>query len=181
MKFSHNTFRRIQPLPLLLALILVLGSLVWIQASVSPAAAQEPPAGEISMSVQLVPGDDFTTAAIGTTPVFFVGDTFKVSIVAENVEDPGIFGGQFELAFETEYLAGVADSMVPGAAMQPVVVAVNEIDNEVGKVAYAGSRQGDLDNLAGNVVLATLTFEAVGATEPPEGQTTTPSTPYPLR
>ncbi|MBN1218209.1 MAG: hypothetical protein JXM69_04715 [Anaerolineae bacterium] len=125
------------------------------------------------MSVQIFPGDDVGTAAIGTTPVFYVGDTFKVSIVAENVEEPGIFGGQFELAFETDYLQGVDDSMVPGAAMQPVVVAVNEIDNAVGKVAYAGSRQGDLENVAGNVVLATLTFEAVGATEPPEGQTTT--------
>ncbi|MBN1991641.1 MAG: hypothetical protein JW953_02985 [Anaerolineae bacterium] len=173
MILRRNIFHRVLTLPLLLALLLALGSLVWIQASVSPAAAQEPAAEDNGMSVQIVPvEDDFSTAAIGSTPVFYVGDTFRVSIVAENVEDPGIFGGQFEIGYEVEYLQAVEGSLTPGSAMEPVIVAVDEIDASAGMVEYAASRKGDVENLLGNVVLATLTFEAVGPTEPPEGATT---------
>ena len=53
----------------------------------------------------------------------------------------------------------------------PVVVALSSF--EEGIVRWAASREGDLDNVSGDVVLATLTMEAVGPTEPPEGQTTT--------
>jgi hypothetical protein len=170
MTISRNTYWRI----LTIALVLVLGSLVWVQASVSPAAAEGPSAGDTGMSVQIVPfGDDFTAASIGTTPVFYVGDTFKVSIVAQNVEDPGIFGSQFEINYETPYLQAQAGSLQSGSSLEPVVVALNEVDQQAGQVLYAASRQGNLDNVKGDVVLATLTFEAVGATEPPEGKTTT--------
>jgi hypothetical protein len=170
MRFTRNIFWRI----LAISLLLALGGMVWIQAPVSPVAAQGPSAGDAGMSVLIVPvNEGLGTAALGTTPVFNVGDTFKVSIVAQNVTDPGIFGGQFEITYETTYLEAVANSLQPGAAMEPVVVAVDEIDPEAGLVKYAASRQGNVDNLAGNVVLATLSFKAVGATEPPEGQTTT--------
>lgn len=170
MRFTRNIFWRI----LAISLLLALSGMVWIQAPVSPAAAQGPSAGDAGMSVLIVPvNEGLGAAALGTTPVFNVGDTFKVSIVAQNVTDPGIFGGQFEISYETDYLEAVADSLKPGAAMEPVVVAVDEIDPEAGLVKYAASRQGNVDNLAGNVVLATLSFTAVGATEPPEGQTTT--------
>ncbi len=160
---------------LLLALILALVSLVWIQGSSSPVSAQEPPLdeSETGMSIQIVPVEgDFETAGIDSTPVFYVGDTFKVSIVAENVEDPGMFGSQFNIAFDTAHLQAVDGSLMSGNDMEPVVVAVSEVDNEAGMVRWAASRQGDLDNLVGDVVLATLSFEAVGATEPPEGTTT---------
>jgi hypothetical protein len=66
----------------------------------------------------------------------------------------------------------VEGSLLPGADLEPVVVAVSNINNVDGLAAYAASRQGDLDNVAGNVALASLKFEAVGPTEPPEGQTT---------
>jgi hypothetical protein len=66
----------------------------------------------------------------------------------------------------------VEGSLLPAADLEPVVVAVSNIDNVNGLGVYAASRQGDLDNVAGNVALASLKFEAVGPTEPPEGQTT---------
>jgi uncharacterized protein YheU (UPF0270 family) len=170
MAFTRNTLSRI----LTIALILVLAGLVGIQASASPVVAQELTAGESQgMSVQVYIEDGLKIAEVGTTPVFEVGDTFKVSIVAENVEEPGIFGGQFELDFDTDYLNAVEDSLVSGEAMKPVVNPINVLDNEQGIVRYAASRQGSVDNLLGDVVLATLSFEAMGATEPPEGQTTT--------
>lgn len=166
MKFTHTIFQRIPTW--LLAVALIAGSLVWLQTAASPAAAESP--DDAGMSVQIVP--EMGVAGLGTTPVFKVGDTFKVSIVAQNVTDPGLFGGQFEVTYQTEYLEAVADSLTPGAAMQPVVVAVSQIDPAAGVVKYAASRQGNVTNLTGNIVLATINFKAVGATEPPEGATT---------
>ncbi|MFC1975395.1 cohesin domain-containing protein [Chloroflexota bacterium] len=173
MKFTRNTSHKALTLPLFLTLVLALVGMVWIQASISPVSAQEPPAEETGMSVQIIPVEDFGVAGIDSTPVFEVGDIFRVSIVAQNVEDPGIFGSQFEITFEADYLQVIGGSLVSGSEMEPVVIAVSEVDNEAGVVKYAASRQGNLENLVGNVVLATLSFEAVGATEPPEGQTTT--------
>jgi hypothetical protein len=170
MIFSCRKLLRILTLALVVA---ALGGVIWTQSSVSPALAQGPD-DEPSLSILIVPeGDSFSIASVGTPPVFTVGDIFKVSIVALGVADPGIFGGQFEITYDTVHLAAVDGSLLPGTAMEPVVVAVSNIDAAAGLVQYAASRQGNLvDNLAGNVVLATLRFEAVGPTEPPEGQTT---------
>jgi hypothetical protein len=170
MKILPTNFYRL----LSFALILVaLTGAVWLQASANPVAAQEPETEEPVLSILVIPdGDGFSVANLGTTPVFEVGDTFKVSIVALGIIEPGIFGSQFEIAYNTDHLAAVEGSLVSGEAMEPVVTAVSNIDNAAGRVAYAASRQGDVENLTGNVVLATFGFEAVGATEPPEGQTT---------
>lgn len=155
---------------LALAFILVAGVMGWFQLFASPAAAQEP--GEPQLVILVVPvGEDVATAEVTPPPVFNVGDIFKVAIVAQGVESPGIFGGQFELTFDTNYLQAVAGSLEPGADLQ--VSPVQGIDNTTGLITFAGSRQGDVDNLTGDVVLATVSFEAVAATEPPEGQTTT--------
>ncbi len=170
MIFTRNKFCRV--LTFTLALV-VLSSMVWIQASVSPVAAQAPETEETVLSILIIPeGEKFSIASVGTPPVFEVGDIFKVSIVALGVTDPGIFGSQFELTYDTSHLAAVDGSLASGLAMEPVVIARSLIDPAEGLVAYAASRQGDIDNLSGNVVLATLRFEAVGPTGPPEGQTT---------
>ena len=138
-----------------------------------PTAAQEPEVSDVNLSLQITTEKNALSAAdANATPVFNVGDRFNVSIVALRGQEPGIFGGQFEISYETDYLRAVADSLVPGSALNPVVNPVHEIDQANGIVRFAASRQGDLENVAGNVVLATLTFEAVGATEPPEGQST---------
>ncbi len=160
------------PFVLLFVLAILVSSLGL--AAVAPAEAQEPGAESPQLVVLIIPPDgEASVAEIGPTPVFDVGDTFQVAVVAQGVVDPGVFGGQFEIAYQPEFLNVVEGSMVTGAALQPVIEAVNSVDNTTGLASFAASRQGDLDNLLGDVVLATLTFEAVGATEPPEGQTTT--------
>jgi hypothetical protein len=170
MTSTQNKFLRVLIFTLVLA---ALGGMVWIQASVSPAAAQGSDVDEPTLSILIVPeGETFSIASIGVAPTFEVGDVFKVSIVALGVADPGIYGGQFEVAYDTNYLEAVEGSLLPAADLEPVVVAVSNIDNVNGLGVYAASRQGDLDNVAGNVALASLKFEAVGPTEPPEGQTT---------
>lgn len=165
-----NKFYRI--LICVLALVILVG-LVGVQALVSPVAAQSPEDTEPVLSILIIPdGEGFRVAGVSTPPVFNVGDTFKVSVVALGVTEPGIFGGQFEITYDTNYLTAVEDSLVSGTALEPVVVALANIDNSAGLVQYVASRKGNLDNVSGNVTLASFRFEAVGATEPPEGQTT---------
>jgi subtilisin family serine protease len=84
------------------------------------------------------------------------GDSFKVSVVAGDVGQPGIFGGQFSLTFDPQYLEA---SNLQGDSRMPFVVARN-VDNAVGRVTFAASRQGDVENLVGGVTLATLDFRA---------------------
>jgi len=155
-----------------LGLFLAVGSLLWLQGAASPAAAQEP-TDTIDLSLQILLDDEASASAIGTTPVFNVGDVFKISIVAEGVTDPGIFGSQFEVVYDTEFLQAVDGSLVSGPNMEPVVIAVSDFNLEGGVVSWAASRQGDVENLSGDVVLATLSIEAIAPTEPPEGTTTT--------
>lgn len=155
---------------LLLTFILVVGAVGWLQMSAAPAAAQEP--GDANLVILVIPSSgSVSTAEVVPPPVFEVGDVFTVAIVAQGVEPPGIFGGQFELTFDTAYLQAVVGSLAPDPDFP--VSPVQVIDNGAGLVQFAASRQGDVDNLAGDVVLATLSFEAIAATEPPEGQTTT--------
>lgn len=151
--------------------LVFLGSLGWVPVPVSSVAAQEPETEEPVLSILIIPeGDEFSVAGVGTIPIFKVGETFRVSIVALGITDPGMFGGQFDVFYETEHLEALEGSLQSGPAMEPVVIALQEINTEAGTVRYAASRRGDVDNLTGNVVLATFRFEAVGAT--PEGETT---------
>jgi hypothetical protein len=85
-------------------------------------------------------------------------EEFEVSIVVRNATD--LFGGQFELSFDPAYLQGVEGSLEPGADLAPSVVGVANIDNEAGSVSFAAARKGDVDELSGDVVLATMRFVA---------------------
>jgi len=168
---KHNKFQRI--LIWAVGLTLAIASLIWIQASASPAAAQGPDADPVDMTIRVEQTDSgLSLSAIGPTPVFNVGDQFKISIVAEGVTEPGIFGSQFEVNFDPVHINAVEGTFESGPAMSPVVVAVNSVDNVAGLAGWAASRQGDVDNVFGDVVLATITLEAMSPTEPPEGATT---------
>ena len=144
MTFTRNKLIRILTLALVWA---ALGGIIWTHGSALPAAAQTPAGDEPTLSILIVPeGDGFGIASVGTPPVFEVGDLFKVSIVALGVAEPGLFGGQFELTYDTNHLAAVEGSLEPGAAMQPVIVAVDNIDSAGGLVEYAASRQAYIKN-----------------------------------
>jgi hypothetical protein len=159
-------------LMLCIGLAITMGSLIWLQASASPASAQGPEVPVVRLWVQ-VTENSLEPLAVDPPPVFFVGDIFTISIVVLGVPDPGIFGSQFEVVYDTAHLQAVTGSLVPGDTLEPVVIALSQIDNASGVAAWAASRQGDLPDVPGDVVLASLTMEATGATEPPEGETTT--------
>jgi hypothetical protein len=155
-----------------LGLVIALGSLSWLPGAAAPAAAQSPETADLTLKV-FQTQEGLGIAAIGSTPTFDVGDIFTISIVAQGVTEPGIFGSQFELQFDPVHVQAVEGSLLSGVAMEPVVIGLSEIDNVAGLVRYAASRRGDIENLTGDVVLATLSLEAISPTEPPEGQTTT--------
>ncbi len=92
------------------------------------------------------------------------GEEFEVSVIVKEVT--GLFGGQFQLSFDPTYLAAVEGSLQPGSDMEPSVVGVREIDNDAGSISFAVSRQGDVEELSGEViVLATVRFTALVPTQ----------------
>jgi hypothetical protein len=91
------------------------------------------------------------------------GEVFDVSVIAQGVT--GLFGGQFELSFDPLYLQAVDLSLSPGAALEPSVVGVESIDNVAGSISFAVSRQGDAEELSGDIVLATMSFTALAPVE----------------
>jgi hypothetical protein len=88
-----------------------------------------------------------------------VGQVFTASVVVHN--SPGIFGGQFNITFDSSYLEGVASSLQPGAALGDTLEGTRSITPSL--ISYAVSRRGDVADLSGDVTLATVRFTATSA------------------
>jgi hypothetical protein len=98
-----------------------------------------------------------------------VGSEFQVQIIAENVQGPaGLFGAQFQLNFDREYLQAVDSGVHVGTVLEPALAPVQRVDNQGGYVLFAATRQNAAPELNGNVSIATLQFRAVKQT--PHGQ-----------
>ena len=127
--------------------------LVLLLALVVPQAALAGPLAE---------GSALSVEVLGPTEVA-EGDEFEVSVTVKSVT--GLFGGQFELSFDPTYLEAVDGSLAAGVAMEPSVVGVKDIDNVAGSISFAASRQGDVQELSGDIVLATVRFVALVPTQ----------------
>ncbi len=84
------------------------------------------------------------------------GQTFEVAIVANRVTEPGLFGVQFKLDFDPTLVQVDSLRLHPDLNL----VADQTIQNDVGQVSIAASRQGQMPNLTGDLTLATLTLTA---------------------
>jgi hypothetical protein len=84
------------------------------------------------------------------------GQTFDVAVVANRVTEPGLFGIQYKLNFDPRLL------QVDSLRLHPDLdLVVDEtIDNQAGQVSIIASRRGRVDNLTGDITLATFTFTA---------------------
>ncbi len=82
------------------------------------------------------------------------GETFSVTVVAQNVPDPGLYGVQFEINFIPALIT--LSNLQPNPDLSFVVR--NEVDNTAGKLRLVASRQGNVPGLTGDVTL--LTFDA---------------------
>ncbi len=84
------------------------------------------------------------------------GQTFEVILKANQLAEPGLFGLQFKLNFNP------AQAQVEQLRLAPALsLVVNQaIDNPAGQVSIVASRQGQTDNLTGDLILTTFTFTA---------------------
>lgn len=84
------------------------------------------------------------------------GQTFEVTVVANQVSEPGLFGVQFKLNFDPGLVQ--VDHIRIHPALELVVD--ETIQNDIGQVSLVASRQGRVSNLTGQVTLATLRLTA---------------------
>jgi len=118
-----------------------------------------PPAGKVVLNVNLSP-----SALAANT--FTVGDEFDVEIMAQGADaSSAIYGAQFKLNYDAASLEVVAGTLQPGAKMTPNVIALTKVDNGAGMAQLAYSLQGDVPGQTGDVVVATVRFRAIGASD----------------
>jgi len=121
------------------------------------------PFGQSDSSVAFV----FPSAITGTIDLVMngpaavaTGDTFSVAVVAQHIPDPGLYGAQFEINFNPTLLT--LSNLQPNPDLSFVVL--NEVDNTLGKLRFAASRQGNVPGLTGDVTL--LTFDVTAGNTP---------------
>lgn len=89
-----------------------------------------------------------------------LSQTFSVTVVAQNVPNPGLYGVQFEINFDPSLLS--LGNLQPNPDLSFVVR--NVVTNTLGKLTFVASRQGNVPGLTGAVTL--LTFDATAAASP---------------
>lgn len=89
-----------------------------------------------------------------------VGQTFELQVVASNIPDPGIFGYQFRLEWDSAVFEAISVSPNPDF---PVIA-----KDELTAAGYqiAASRQGDVADMAGPLTLLTVEMKANVITDP---------------
>jgi hypothetical protein len=84
------------------------------------------------------------------------GQAFEVTVQANNITEPGLFGAQFKLNFDPALLQAASIRIHPDLDL----VVEDSIDNQSGQLSVIASRSGQVNNLTGDFPLATVTFTA---------------------
>jgi hypothetical protein len=100
--------------------------------------------------------DPLALAFDGPTSVV-PGETFNVSVQAQGVAEPGLYGAQLEINYDPNLLSVNNLQINPDLSF----VVQNNIDPTTGKIRLAASRQGNVAGLSGDVTL--VSFEATAA------------------
>jgi rhodanese-related sulfurtransferase len=91
-----------------------------------------------------------------------VGDIFTIDIIVDSAGS-AVYGAQYELYFDNTILN--ATSLTQGTFIsqdgEDSRVWVDEIDNTIGKIVYAKSREGTDVGVTGSGVLASITFDTI--------------------
>ncbi|MFN8453864.1 MAG: carboxypeptidase regulatory-like domain-containing protein [Anaerolineae bacterium] len=130
------------------------------QVEVSAALIAQATANEGSVFTALVTPTNTIDLVINGPTAVATGDTFNVTVVAQHVPAPGLYGAQFEINFNPTLLS--LSNLQPNSDLSFVVL--NEVDNTLGKLKFVASRQGDVPGLTGDVAL--LTFDVTAGTTP---------------
>jgi hypothetical protein len=100
------------------------------------------------------PASDSTSLVIHQPDSVSAGESFKVSVEAQNLSGEGLYGVQFELKYNPMLLSVSNLQLNPDLSF----VVLNNADNTTGKITLAATRQGRVPGLMGNMTL--LTFDA---------------------
>jgi hypothetical protein len=120
---------------------------------IAPHAVAQAPVGASSLANQI-------TLVMNGPASVNVGETFSVTVEAQNVPQPGLYGVQFEIDYDPSMIS--VDNLQVDPAFSFVLI--QEVDNVAGKIRVVASQQGQVPGLTGNVVL--LTFDATAAATP---------------
>lgn len=88
-----------------------------------------------------------------------VGQLFEVVVCIKDIISPGVFGAQFKLNYQPDYL-----EIVDRAAHSELLVVQNSIDYKQGTLLFAASRHTNVPNFSQAVDFVTITFKAKSAT-----------------
>jgi hypothetical protein len=84
------------------------------------------------------------------------GQSFKVQVVAQDVTEPGLYGIRFQLSFDPELIE--VDSVQANPAFE--LVLDDTIEHDRGSVSFLATRLGRVEDLTGQLVVATLNVTA---------------------
>jgi hypothetical protein len=82
------------------------------------------------------------------------GETFNVTVVAQDVPDPGLYGVQMQINYDPAMISASNLQLNPDFTF----VVLNDADNTTGQIRLVASQQGKVPGLTGDVTL--LSFEA---------------------
>lgn len=84
---------------------------------------------------------------------------FTVVVSIKNIVSPGVFGAQFSLRYQPDYLEIV--DLTPN---RELLVISGAFDNERGQLEFAASRHTDVPNFTDDVDFVTIIFRAKAVT-----------------
>ena len=150
--------KRFYRIGLILIILVALGNVGWLQ-SPSPAQAIFTAADEGSGPVVEIIGPPSSEPITSV----MIGDTFEVNVVVRDIPEPGIFGYQFFLNWDSAVFSPVN---VIASSDFPV-----QAKAELGENTYeiAASQKGDVGDVIDStepITLLTVEFQADAATEP---------------
>jgi len=128
----------------LLRTFLALAALVWLLSATTGVQASK-----LSQTILITPDSSPVQAPSGLTvevtgpSTANVGETITLEVVASNIPDPGIFGYQFELNWDSAVFSPVPGTLALNPDF-PVVAQQNVTD---GLAEIAVSREGDVGDL----------------------------------
>ncbi len=108
-----------------------------------------PPTPEPTQTPSPQPTDPPVTLVLDGPSSVEAGQTFRVDVIAQNVPDPGLYGVQFEINFDSSLVA-VGDREINSDL---TYVVHNTVDNSAGNLLLVASQQGNVPGLTGDVVL----------------------------
>jgi hypothetical protein len=116
----------------------------------------EPTPGSTS---EPTPQQPVSLALAGPTSVE-TGGTLEMSVMAQNVPTPGLYGVQFEINYDPSLISVNNLQVNPNLSF----VVLNNADNTTGKIILVASQQGKVSGLTGNVTL--LNFQVTAGNKP---------------